>query len=408
MENAEMNDQNIFNTLPAGSMRVLSYIQKQGEITKRELCVLMNKRITTIDRFMEPLEQNGLVEECGTGTSTGGRKPLLYSVTGKKYYVGAINISTTYCEVAVVNLKINVLTAQKFSVSPDGSPESVINQAVDIFLQQLRDLQIDQHSVYGVGVSIFSSYDKENDRIYRPTILYLNEQWVDYPLIQSFEAKLKLPIVIEKGTNAAAMLEYFYGKGKGCSRMLYILCAMNIRSAVLSSGELISIAPKYEDAFGHMTIDFDGKECLCGNYGCVDCYTTIPAIMDNAALQIKKGRATSLNKIISQITFQDICHAAEAGDDLFRDVITSAASILGTALANYISLFCPDVVILSGLLVRESQIYFDVAVETAKRRSIFLSSSNYVRFEKNGSFADPITAGAGSIMIETLLTRGMK
>lgn len=403
-----MNDKNIFNTLSSGSMRVLSYIQKQEKITKRELCSLMNKRITTIDRFMEPLEQNGLVEECGTGSSTGGRKPLLYTVTSKKYYVGAINISTTYCEVAVVNLKISLLVARKFPISPNCSPNNVINQAVDIFLQQLRDLRIDKNCVYGVGVSIFSSYDKENDRIYRPTILYLNDQWVDYPLIQSLQDKLGLPIIIEKGTNAAAMLEYFYGKGKSCSRMLYILCAMNIRSAVLSSGELISIAPKYEDAFGHMTIDFDGKECLCGNYGCVDCYTTIPAIMDKTALEIKKGRSTSLNKIISKITFQDICHAAKNGDSLSKDVITSAASILGTALANYISLFCPDVVILSGLLIRESQIYFDVAVETAKRRALFLSSNNDVRFEKNGFFPDPITAGAGSIMIETLLTSRMK
>jgi N-acetylglucosamine repressor len=400
-----MNDENIFSTLPAGSLRVLSYIQKHGAVAKRELCVFMNKRITTIDRFMEPLEQHGLVEECGIGMSTGGRKPLLYSVTGTKYYVGAINISTTYCEVAVINLKINVLTAQKFSVSPDVSPENVINQAVDLFLQQLRDLQITKNWVCGVGVSIFSSYDREQDRIYRPAILYLNEQWIDYPLIQSLEKKLRLPIVIEKGTNAAAMLEYYYGIGQDCSRMLYILCAMNIRSAVLSSGELISIAPRYEDAFGHMTIDFDGQECLCGNYGCVDCYTTIPAIMNKAALEIKKGRATSLKRMISQITFQDICHAAEAGDSLASDVITSAASILGVALANYMSLFCPDVVVLSGLLVRESQIYFDVAVETAKRKSIFLSGSNDVRFEKNGVFSDPITAGAGSMMIGSLLSR---
>ena len=401
-----MDNENIFKQLSIGSMCVLGYIQKHGVVTKRELCSFLNKRITTIDRFMEPLEKNGLIEECGIGMSTGGRKPLLYSVSSKKYYVGAINISSTYCEVGVINLKIELLIAQKFQIDADCSPESVIAQAVDIFQQQLLDLQINRKCVYGVGVSLFSSYDKENDRVYRPAILYLNEQWVDFPLIQSLEDKLKLPIVIEKGTNAAAMLEYFYGKGKGCSRMLYILCAMNIRSAVVSSGQLLSIAPKYEDAFGHMIINFDDKECRCGNYGCVDCYTTIPAIMDKTALEIKKGRSTSLNKIVSEITFKDICHAAEMGDNLSRDVITSAASILGTALANYISLFCPDVVILSGLLVRESQIYFDVAVEVAKRKSTFLSDSNEVRFEKNGIFSNPITVGAGSIMIETLLTRG--
>ena len=358
--------------------------------------------------MIEPLEEKGLVIEDGIGDSTGGRKPILYAVNDKEYYVGAVNISTTYCEVSIMNFRMEILIAQNFGINFESTPESVIDCIANIFDKQLVELQIEKCRVLGIGVSVFSSFDKETGKIHRPMILYVNEQWVNFPLAQQLEEKLGIHVEVQKGTNAAAMLEYFYGIGKGSNCMLYVLCAMNIRSAVISSGQLLSIAPGYEDAFGHMTINFDGEECLCGNYGCVDCYTTIPAIIDKVAIEIKKGRPTSLKGPASKINFKDICLAAENGDSLSKDVITSAACTLGIALANYINLFCPDMVILSGLLVRESSIYYDVAVSTAKKKSIFIADGNKVVFEKKGHFADPITAGAGSIMIESLINQGEK
>ena len=33
-----------------------------------------------------------------------------------------------------------------------------------------------------------------------------------------------------------------------------------------------------QDALGHMIIDVDGELCICGNHGCIECYSTVPAI----------------------------------------------------------------------------------------------------------------------------------
>lgn len=385
--------------------QVFSYILKHRPVSRADIGRGLDKTAMSVKRAIESLEEAGLVAECGIGESTGGRKPILYTVDSSRYYMGAINISTTYCEVAVMDLRMEILGMKDFPLNSHSFPDDAMDRVAELFHQILKELGLEKKQILGVGVSVFSSLNRESGKLIRPIILYLNESWVDYPIVSQLKQRLELPIEIEKGTNAAAMLEYEYGKAKDSERMLYILCAMNIRSAVVVRGELQSIAPYYEDAFGHMTINYDGEPCQCGKYGCVDCYTTIPVIMEQFRIGIKKGRSSILAEKADQpdFSFHDICRASEEGDVLSCEVLTSAASMLGLALSNYIDLFCPDMVILSGLLVKESSLYFRVAVDTAKQKSSYGIGREGIRFERRGSFPHSITIGAGVILLERFM-----
>lgn len=390
--------------LSAGTKRVFAYMLRHGEVTKTDIGHSLGKTPMFVNRALWPLEEAGLIEECGIGPSTGGRKPILYRVRTDVYYIGAVNISTTYCEVAVMDLRFTVLAIDRFKLNAASRPWAVIEQIGEVLEQEIGQLGIGREQLLGAGVSVFSSVNPETGCLLRPMIMYLDEAWSDYPLAAELKKRLGIELVFEKGTNAAALLEYHYGKARDRQRMLYILCAMNIRSAVMINGELQSVEPYYEDAFGHMIINFDGEACPCGRYGCVDCYTTIPAITEQFELGIKKGRDSMVEiPAGGRVNFRDICVAAEEGDSLSREVVISAASMLGLALSNYITLFCPDIVILSGLLVRESPLYFQVAAESARQKSSHIASERQVVFEKDGQFAHSITVGAGAILLERLI-----
>lgn len=389
--------------LSAGTKRVFAYMLKHGQVAKMDISRSLGKTAMFVNRALFPLEEAGLIEECGIGKSTGGRKPILYTVRTDVYYIGAVNISTTYCEVAVMNLRLEILKLESFKINASSQPCAVIDQIGEVLEREMEELQIARKQLLGAGVSVFSSVNPETGCLLRPMIMYLDEAWSDYPLAVELEKRLGIYLAFEKGTNAAALLEYHYGKARDRQRMLYILCAMNIRSAVMVNGELQSADPYYEDAFGHMIINYDGEPCPCGKYGCVDCYTTIPAITEQFELGLKKGRESMVEVPAGcHVNFRDICIAAEAGDSLSREVIISAASMLGLALSNYITLFCPDIVILSGLLIRESPLYFQVAAESARQKSSHIISERHVVFEKEGQFAHSITIGAGAMLLERL------
>lgn len=228
-----MCQKSIFDRLPPLSRSVFAYMLKYRPVSRADIGQALGKTAMSIKRAMEPLEESGLIVECGIGNSTGGRKPILYTVDDKRYLMGAINISTTYCEVAIMNLKMEILIIKEFSINPHSMPDLIMDKVEELFVKEIKEVNADKSIILGVGVSVFSSTNRESGKLIRPIISYLNESWVDYPIVRELEQRLRLPIEIEKGTNAAAMLEYHYGKGKSSEKMLYILCAMNIRSAVV-------------------------------------------------------------------------------------------------------------------------------------------------------------------------------
>ncbi len=381
-------------------------MRAKNPIEKRELCTLMQRRITTINRMMEPLEQSGIVVEYGIGESTGGRKPLLYGINKNNFYVGAVNISSTYCEVAIMNFLLEVLAVKKFFIDSSVHPKETIEKISNTFHEQLRSLSISKDNVCGVGVSVFASLNRETGKLYRPRAFHLNEAWVQYPLMHNLKEEICENVVIDKSVNASAMFEYLHGKGKNSKRMIYIRSAMSTRCTVIMDGQIISNAPRSEDAFGHMTVNLNGDKCVCGNTGCVECYASIPAIE-------KVYNEQYLEKVNSKISteavtkkFRDICKAAESGDVSAMNVVSDAASVLGVALGDYINLICPDTVVLSGLLVKESELYYNAAVESAKRR-IGAFHTNSIEFQRSNINEDTITLGSGVMIIESLLSKGI-
>lgn len=389
-----------FFTLPENSLIVFGLIHQFGPISKTDLCNILQKKMTPINRMLQPLELHNFVIVHSKGDSTGGRKPMLYDINPHQHYLLGINFSTTYCEVALVNLRLETLAIERFQVDVATHPDSVVEKASALCYRFVQSENISMHQVLGVGVSVFSSFNESTGFICRPIKLYAHERWVEYPILQEVQKRIPLPVHIEKGTNAAALLEYVHGKGMHSKKMFYLLCAMNIRSAMLFDGKLINTAPNYEDAFGHMTIDYDGDRCDCGWYGCVAAYATIPAVVKAFLTGLKMGRTSSVQKPIETITFPDICDAVHTGDLLAREVIERSASMLGLALANYINLFAPELIILSGLIPQNCPLYYEIAVETAKKKVELLQVPTNIRFEQNGMYSTPITIGAAALILD--------
>ncbi len=388
--------------LSEGALSTFSYILRNNPTTRADICRFLDKGVSTANRYVAELCEKGLVLENGTADSSGGRKPVLYTINSQSFLICCINISTIYCEIAVVDMALRIQKIDNFSINASDTPDRVIERIGQTYRAQLKQLQVDEGRFLGAGVSVFGAIKNNRGALYKPIIQYMNEQWVDYPILQKLQQEIPLPLYTEKGINAAAMLEYNYGKARDSSNIIYVLCAMNIRSAVIQKGNITGDSPFFEDAFGHMVINYDGPKCPCGQYGCLNCYATIPAILEEYAKAVKRGCATTIEDEADSVTIQQVCAAAQKGDPPAVMAITNKAHMLGIALANYINIVCPDKVILGGLLVRESQLYYDTAVKTAKARLSFTGNHN-VAFECLGSFSNSLTIGAGAMLLEKIV-----
>jgi glucokinase len=105
-----------------------------------------------------------------------------------------------------------------------------------------------------------------------------------------------------------------------------------------------------------MTIDPHGSPCGCGNCGCLETFVSGPSIAAHGMRAALMGVPTQIGELaghdLNRITPEIIRQAAEAGDQVAREILGRAGAALGVGVANLVTVLSPDCVILGGSVAR--------------------------------------------------------
>ena len=213
--------------------------------------------------------------------------------------------------------------------------------------------------------------------------------------------ELNVPIVIDNGANTAVIGEYYFGIGKDKKNIAYVNCGVGIRTGIISSGVLIRTINNSEDAFGNMIVNVNGELCSCGNYGCIESYVSISNITKKFINEMKEINGPYLNKNLDNINYRDVCSLAERENEVAMNIIKNSALYFGIGLANYMKLFNPELIILSGPLIQHSKLFYDISKEIAFEKCHI--KNNNIQFSNGGYYKDnSIAVGACAMVIQKL------
>lgn len=370
-----------FESLNDRCKYIFSIIQKEGPLSKSELIDMTKIKLTTLNRDLQILIDKKIIVETDIGESTGGRKPSLYDVNQGEFYVVGIDISRTYTRIVITNLKLKIIKEELIS---DKYEIDNVSYVLPNTIEDLcKKLQIQKTSIIGIGIGIVGGFN----------IKTLYDE-----LIREFQ----VPINIDNGANAAVIGEYNFGDGMGKQNIAYVNCGVGIRTGIISSGVLIRTINNLEDAFGHMIVHADGELCSCGNYGCIESYVSLSNITKKFIDNVDGKAAVKITKELDEIDYKDVCRLAEEKNDTAVNIIKTSALYMGIGLANYIKLFNPELIILSGPLVLHSKLFFNTTKEVALEKCHI--KNNNIEFRSSGYYKDKsIAVGACVIVIQKIL-----
>ncbi len=121
---------------------------------------------------------------------------------------------------------------------------------------------------------------------------------------------------------------------------------------MILNGELLLGFQGTAGELGHQTIEINGLRCSCGNYGCLEAYTSGPAIASRAEKAVRQGFTTRITEMVghdlNKITPEVVAQAAVEGDDIAQEIWDSVGHHLGTGIANICVTFGPERVVLAG------------------------------------------------------------
>lgn len=391
-----------FKNMSKDGKNIFSIVQKNGPLTKAQIMDFTGLKLTTLNRMMKPIIDEKLIVESSIGESTGGRRPSLYDVNTMDYILMGIDISRIYTQVVFTDLKLNVIYKDRFFMDTSYSPEKTVNKIKEIYIDAVSIEQLTNKELVCTGLGTVGPMDAKKGIMKSPAD-FMSADWICIPIKTMLEDTLNLEVCMDNGANAAVTVEQLFGCGKNLKNIAYFNFGIGIRTGSISDGNIIRTINDAEDAFAHMVINVDGEKCTCGNYGCVECYSSIKSITKNFKQKIIDGKITKIKKHIEDIDYIDISLAAKDNDSVAIEVIKEAAEVFGTGLYNFINLLNPELIILSGPLIMESELFYKVSVDTAKQKSYLNNHSNII-FNRGGHFKEnAISVGAAAMTIENIL-----
>lgn len=270
-----------------------------------------------------------------------------------------VDIGGTNIRAAVINS--NGAVELKTKEATGSSPVKTVLNLIDSLYSEYSQ------RICGIGIAVAGIIDRDEGVV----IMSPNIQGITGKNLKSEIGSChKTCIVVENDANAAAYGEKFAGAGRDYKNFVILTLGTGIGSGIVINNRLLPVAAEA----GHISINANGKPCVCGNVGCLESYASATAIIGNAVLEIEKGCSSILrdyhNGNFYKIDAEDIYKAALDGDPLSRTVVREAGKNLGIGIASLINLLSPDAVILTGGLLGAWNIYVEAAIQEASKRAI--------------------------------------
>ncbi len=203
------------------------------------------------------------------------------------------------------------------------------------------------HPVKSIGVSVPGISNTKKGTVWAPNI----PGWDDYPLLHEVKTISNgIPVVIESDRTCYIAGELWQGNAKGCNDAIFLSVGTGIGAGILAGGRMIRGANGIAGAIGWTALQtpFRNEYTRCG---CFEYYASGEGIANQARHFLKEdnayhGELTGVG--ISKITAHHVFAAFDNGDMLAAKVIDQCIQLWGMTVANLVSLFNPEIIILGG------------------------------------------------------------
>ena len=332
---------------------VLNYVRDRAPISRAEIARETALQRSTVSAIVDDLHDAGLIEEIGTGDSTGGRKPTLLKIrTGVPVAVG-IDITPRRTTIATADLSGQILEKETFPTSPDA--DRMCKQIIAKVAKYAR-----LHNKYDleVGISVPGIADQASGNVvYIPYF-----QWSNWDIAAQITEQTGLPVVVDNDANAVALAELWFGEEKirKHRNFITVLVADGIGTGIIFDGQVYRGEKGAAGEFGHMIVgDNAPVECSCGSRVCWEAHASEKASIYR--YQISNGTTRD------DLSFDQLVKLAHEGKPYATKALKESGKYLGIGISNLIVGFSPQAVVISGNIVKAWALIKDEIQSLAER-----------------------------------------
>jgi len=261
----------------------------------------------------------------------------------EKYIIG-VDLGGTNIRAGLV-LGSKVIKKVEVKTEPDKGKAIVIKNLVKAINNVMTK------GVIGIGIGSPGPLDYRKGLIIRTKNIPLER----VNLKKILEKKFNVPVFVDNDANCFALGEAVYGSGKKHNCVIGLTIGTGVGGGIVINKKVLH-GRLNAGELGHMTIKFDGRKARSCNNGDLEEYVSTRGIMRTA-----KG--------LKAKTPLDVYNLALKGNKKAINVFEKMGFYLGIAVANFVNIFDPDVVIIGGGISNAWKFFSKSMKKTVKQRA---------------------------------------
>lgn len=372
-------------------LAIFSYVRRYGPVTTPKVADALGLTPVTVANVIRELESEGWVVASGMAESSGGRRPVLYTVSAERGKIIAVDVAGYQVDVAVVGLSGKIELKERTVLDLERKTPTL---AVIESISKMAD-QVGWDNVIGVGMAVPAIVEPATG-----TVIYsVPLGWRDVPLGTIVKQTFGWPVVVYNQTHAAVYGEVDVAWNTKFTNILYLQVGLGIGMGVVVGNQVHWGSQGKSGELGHTVVDPDGPECECGNKGCLEPLASVKALVDYAR---RAGSDVTSDGAGLTTVFERA--AEDEGPE--REALRKVCRYLGVALINACRLFDPDLVLVSGPPEDHDQVLAAFMQREIDRYTpLVLGGQLTIKNVRLGHNARLIGAATG--LLETLFADGM-
>ncbi len=329
----------------AHQARLLRLLRDGGPRSRAELGdrvdLSRSKLAVEVDRLLE----TGLVVADGLAASRGGRRSHNIRLAPGLRFLG-VDIGATSVDVAVTNPELEVLGHLNQPMDVREGPVAVFDQVLAM-VAKLRDSGV-ADGFDGAGIGVPGPVRFPEGTPVAPPIM---PGWDGFPVREALSQELGCPVMVDNDVNLMATGEMQAGVARSVRDFFCVKIGTGIGCGVVVGGEVHRGTTGSAGDIGHIQVEPDGRQCACGNRGCLEAYFGGAALARDAEEAAREGRSPELARLLAEkgrLDAADVATAASAGDGTSLDLIRDGGARVGQVIASLVSFFNPGLVVIGG------------------------------------------------------------
>ncbi len=294
---------------------VLQLVATRECTSRIDLSRRMGLTKTAISQIVGGLLEEGVLAETEKESDSGlGRNPMGINISPDAPLFAGILIQRGFCEAVICDMQLGIKSTEK--LVREWKNEDELLSSVYYLLDHLL---ANEPRVIGIGAASIGPVSVREGRIIDPLFF---SGISDIALRSLLEERYHLPVFFDHDNQSAVKAEYLYGNARGFQDVLLVSLSRGVGCGILIGGSRLHSETGYAPEIGHISIDYKGKVCPCGNVGCLEMYVNSGEVLD------RMRKATGLGLTYADFVTRPMPEVEAIMNDILEKLADGIISVL--------------------------------------------------------------------------------